>query len=157
MAKEIERKFIVDPKFIKSLDNGTNIKQGYLPSSNNTVVRIRITDKKAFLTIKGENKGAVRSEFEYSIPFSDANQILKELCEKPYIEKTRYIVNYSGVNWEVDVFEGDNEGLTIGEIEIETEDEYVDIPNWAVKEVTDDPKYFNSNLIKNPYKKWKNT
>ncbi len=154
MAKEIERKFIVNEDFLDSLDSGIKIRQGYLPSSNNTVVRIRVTNKEAFLTIKGENKGAVRSEFEYPIPFSDANQILDELCVRPFIEKTRYIVNYSGLMWEVDFFEGGNEGLIVAEIELDSEDQYVDTPIWAAKEVTDDPKYFNSNLIKNPYKKW---
>ncbi len=154
MGKEIERKFLVAKEFIKTLGIGEKIVQGYLPSANKTVVRIRTTDDKAFLTIKGENRGAVRSEFEYAIPQSDADQIIGELCERPFIEKTRHIVMHSESRWEIDVFEGDNAGLAIAEIELESENQNFDVPSWAIVEVTDDPKYYNSNLIKKPYKEW---
>jgi adenylate cyclase len=156
MGIEIERKFTVDPTLLR-LDKGTHIKQGYLPSANQTAMRIRIADQRAFLTIKGANKGAIRSEFEYPIPISDAHQIIDELCQRPFIEKKRYIVNVAGNQWEIDVFEGDNRGLVMAEIELESESQQVEIPSWAIKEVTGDPRYYNSNLIRNPYKDWIDT
>ena len=156
MAKEIELKFTVDVTLL-ALENGTRITQGYLPTTGKAAVRIRITDQSAFLTIKGENKGATRTEFEYPIPRVDARQLIEELCDRPLIEKIRYLVGVNGNTWEVDVFEGDNQGLIIAEIELDSEDQRVEIPPWAVKEVTGDPRYYNSNLIRHPYRDWKNT
>ncbi|MDA3895130.1 MAG: CYTH domain-containing protein [Desulfobacteraceae bacterium] len=154
MAKEIERKFTVDKSKWHPDDGGINIRQGYLPTSNKTAVRVRIAGDNAWLTIKGENKGAVRSEFEYPIPVTDAHQILDELCERPFIEKTRYLVSYSGVTWEVDVFEAENAGLIVAEIELASENEKIVLPPWVKLEVTDDPCYYNANLIRYPFKNW---
>ena len=154
MAKEIERKFTVDKNKWHPGDGGINIRQGYLPTSNKTAVRVRIAGDNAWLTIKGENKGAVRSEFEYPIPLTDAHQILDELCERPFIEKTRYLVSHAGAIWEVDVFEAENAGLVIAEIELASEHQEIVLPLWVVKEVTDDLKYYNANLIKFPFKSW---
>ncbi len=156
MGIEIERKFTVDPALLR-LENGTKIKQGYLPTTNKTAMRVRIADQHAFLTIKGTNQGATRSEFEYPIPLSDAHQIIEELCKRPFIEKTRYLQEYAGNQWEIDVFEGENQGLMMAEVELESEDQQVEIPPWAIREVTGDLRYYNSNLVRNPYKDWKDT
>ncbi len=157
MAKEIERKFIVDCNKWHPDDAGVRVRQGYLPTSHRTAVRVRISGDSAWLTIKGENKGAVRSEFEYSIPVADAHQILDELCERPFIEKTRYYVDHAGVTWEVDVFEKENAGLVIAEIELASENQEIELPPWVLTEVTDDPRYYNANLVKYPFKDWPET
>jgi adenylate cyclase len=154
MAKEIERKFIVDTNIWRPASPGDRIRQGYLPSSTKTVVRVRTSNDKAWLTVKGENKGMVRSEFEYPIPLADALLMLEELCVRPFIDKIRYSVNFRGEDWTVDVFEGDNAGLTIAEIEVASEDQNIILPPWAGAEVTDDPKYYNSSLITRPYCRW---
>jgi len=154
MAKEIERKFTVDIENWQPVDKGVQIRQGYLPTLGKTAVRVRISAESAWLTLKGQNKGPVRSEFEYPIPLADAQEMLDELCERPFIEKTRYIVNYAGATWEVDVFDGENEGLVIAEIELASENQTIDLPSWVTAEVTHDPKYYNANLIKFPFKNW---
>ena len=159
MPKEIERKFLIN-KIPKNL-TGNKIKQGYLQSEKHRTVRIRTVekpnnDKKAYLTIKGaSNKsGASRYEFETNIPYKEATYLLK-LCNKPLIEKTRYIYNKNDVVWEIDDFDGLNKGLLIAEIEIKNEQQSFKLPNFIVKEVTGDPKYYNSALQKHPYQKWK--
>lgn len=154
MALEIERKFLINKELI-IFENGINIKQGYIQTSNNTVVRVRVKGSKAFLTIKGENKGSTRLEFEYEIPLDEANEMLEKLCSKPIIDKTRYEIKHANHLWEVDVFYGDNEGLIIAEVELSSEDEKVILPSWIKKEVTSDTRYYNNQLIHNPYKLWK--
>lgn len=155
MAKEIERKFLVDMNKWKPEQKGTAIKQGFIPTVGHTAVRIRISGDEAYLTIKGKNTGSERSEFEYSIPVSDAEQMLQELCERPFIEKTRYRMNYSGNIWEVDVFHHDNEGLNVAEIELDSVGHKIDLPPWVSREVTDDPRYYNVNLVKHPFTLWR--
>lgn len=156
MAIEIERKFLVDASLLPKLVGGKKIKQGYLPSSNNTVTRIRLKGDKAFLTIKGENNaaGTSRLEFEYSIPPADAEQMIRELCQQPVVEKVRYEIPLGGHVCELDIFGGDNEGLLVAEIELASESEVFERPEWLTKEVTGDPKYYNSSLIKTPFKAW---
>lgn len=154
MAKEIERKFIVDTAKWHPEDDGIQVRQGYVPTSGKTAVRVRVSGNRAWLSIKGENTGAVRSEFEYPIPAEDAHQILDELCERPFIEKTRYYVDHAGMTWEVDVFGGENAGLVIAEIELASENQEITLPSWVADEVTDDPKYYNANLVKYPFKDW---
>ena len=154
MGKEIERKFLIDQSIIGDLKNGSQIKQGYISTTNNTVVRVRVADQKAYLTLKGENSGATRSEFEYEIPTNDAEEIILELCSGPIIDKTRYVQTYKGHTWEIDVFHGDNKGLVVAEVELENEDEHVEMPKWIQKEVTSDKRYYNSNLLNNPYNSW---
>ncbi len=153
MAQEIERKFLVDTTKLPPLPRPLIIKQGYIPAQNATV-RIRRTDDQAYLTIKGRATGLTRSEFEYPIPPSDAEAMLAELCEKPYIEKKRYLIKHQGHTWELDIFEGENEGLIIAEIELSSEDETFEKPEWVTQEVSDDPRYRNSYLIGHPYKTW---
>lgn len=126
-----------------------------MSSDKERVVRIRIIEDKAYITIKGLSIGATRSEFEYEIPLNDAAVILNELCKKPIIEKYRYRINFGNSIWEVDEFMGLNAGLIIAEIELEHENQTFDIPDWIGKEVTDDPRYYNSNLIRNPFTQWK--
>ena len=154
MGKEIERKFLVKNDSFRSLAKGTNYRQGYLNSAKERVVRVRIIDDKGFLTIKGITTGATRLEYEYEVPLKDADAMLNELCEKPLIEKNRYKIDYEGFVWEVDEFLGENQGLICAEVELETEDQSYEKPEWIGEEVTGDPKYFNSNLIHNPYKNW---
>ena len=152
MAKEIERKFLVKEETWRQA-KGTQYRQGYLNSAKERIVRVRTIDDKGYLTIKGLTVGASRMEFEYEIPRQDAETLL-DICEKPLIEKNRYKVAHGGFVWEVDEFFGENQGLIVAEIELESEDQYFSKPDWVGKEVTGDPRYFNSNLIKNPYTTW---
>jgi len=154
MGKEIERKFILKSDAWRSLAQGTKYRQGYLNSAKERIVRVRTIDDKGFLTIKGITIGATRMEYEYEIPEKDATAMLDELCEKPIIEKNRYKIDFAGFIWEVDEFFGDNQGLIVAEVELESEDQNFEKPEWIGDEVTGDPKYFNSNLILNPFIKW---
>ena len=154
MGVEIERKFLVDETKLPTLQNGYTIKQGYIQTVDHTTVRIRISGKEAFLTIKGKSEGATRLEFEYPIPVSDAQEMLTNLCHASRVEKTRYFVEHEGHTWEVDVFEGSNQGLLIAEIELESEAEVFSLPEWVSEEVTEDVRYFNANLVENPYTSW---
>ena len=144
MAKEIERKFLVNLDKIEELGQGHDIFQGFIPTTDNTVVRARITGHKAYLTLKGESSGISRSEFEYEIPLEDAKQIMAELCTGTVIEKTRYAISHSGHTWELDIFRGDNAGLVVAEIELSREDEQFDLPDWVAEEVTGQARYFNA-------------
>jgi len=154
MGIEIERKFLIDENKLPSLQNGYVIKQGYIQTVDHTTVRVRIRDKEAFLTIKGKSEGATRLEFEYPIPLHDANDVINKLCQKSLIDKTRYLVEHEGHTWEVDIFEGNNKGLIIAEIELKSENESFNLPSWVTEEVTNDIRYFNSNLITHPYIDW---
>ena len=154
MAKEIERKFLIDISGVESIGSGSRIKQGYISTTDNTAVRIRVSGTVAYLTLKGENQGATRPEFEYEIPIEDANEIIKELCSGPVIDKTRYLVEYGSHTWEIDVFHGDNDGLIVAEVELESETEEVDLPKWVINEVTGEVKYYNTSLLDNPFNKW---
>ena len=154
MALEIERKYLIDLGKISTLENGIRIKQGYLSTDKNAVVRVRVKNDKAYLTIKGANNGISRLEFEYEIPFDEANEMLDNLCKKPVIDKTRYIIKHDIHIWEIDVFYGDNEGLVVAEVELKDENEKINLPSWIKEEVTSDNRYFNSNLMKHPYKDW---
>lgn len=154
MGKEIERKFLVKNETYKKLCSGKLYKQGYLNSNPDRTVRIRIVDNKGFITIKDKGSNLSRSEFEYEIPYMEAEEILDNICEKPIIEKTRYFYNYMGHLWEIDEFHGENEGLVIAEIELSNEGESFTFPDWIGEEVTYDSRYFNSCLITNPYKSW---
>ena len=154
MGKEIERKFAVDTAAWKPQGAGTHFKQGYLNSQKERVVRVRIEGDRAKLTIKGPSVRVTRSEFEYTIPVEDAALLLDNLCEQPLIDKHRHKEVHGGKTWEIDVFHGDNEGLVVAEIELASEDEKFAAPAWAVREVSSDSRYFNSNLLKHPYKNW---
>lgn len=164
MGLEIERKFVVNEHFPYAGECGEKlpdsvekkyITQGYFKNGD---VRVRVLDRyysdSAFLTIKGERDGMMREEFEYSIPVSEAWRMIELFCED-VIQKTRYIIKEEGRTWEVDVFEEDNKGLILAEVELATGDEDVVLPYFVGKEVTDDNRYYNKNLAKNPYSKWR--
>jgi len=154
MAQEIERKFLIKNDSWRNLAQGIEYRQGYLSTAKERVVRVRTIADKGFLTIKGITTGISRSEFEYEIPTEDANLMLDNLCERPLIEKKRYKINYLGLVWEVDEFFGDNQGLILAEVELKNEEQVITLPEWIGEEVSGDPKYFNSNLIKNPFTTW---
>jgi len=153
MGKEIERKFLVRGEAWKALAAGVLFRQGYLNSAKERVVRVRTMGDAAALTVKGITVGATRLEFEYDVPFTDAEQLL-ELCEQPLVEKTRYKIPLDGLVWEIDEFHGVNRGLVVAECELQSEDQAIAKPDWVGEEVTGDPRYFNSNLITNPFTTW---
>ncbi len=154
MALEIERKYLVDLEKLGTLENGIRIKQAYLSTNKEAVVRVRVKNDKAYLTIKGSNIGVTRLEFEYEIPLDEANEMLDKLCQKPVIDKTRYLIDYENHTWELDIFYGDNEGLVVVEVELSSEDETIILPSWVKEEVSSDARYYNSNLMKHPFKDW---
>lgn len=153
MAKEIERKFLVSGDAWRALAAGVRYRQGYLSTVKERTVRVRTVDERGYLTVKGITVGASRLEFEYEIPTADAASLL-ELCEQPLVEKVRYKIPQDGVIWEVDEFEGVNRGLIVAECELQSEDQALTPPEWIGKEVTGDPRYFNSNLISHPFSMW---
>lgn len=128
--------------------------QGYLCSSGGNTVRVRLRDDKAYLTIKGPTSGLSRFEWEKEIPVDDARALMA-LCHGGLIDKTRYLVPFGNHTFEVDEFYGDNEGLTVAEVELASEDEAFDRPDWLGEEVSDDPRYRNSHLLTAPYQSWK--
>jgi CYTH domain-containing protein len=153
---EIERKFLVtNNDFLKETTSSSKLVQGYLNSDKERTVRIRIQEEKAFLTIKGKSSenGISRFEWEKEIKVHDA-ELLLQLCEKGIISKTRHYVVFEDFIVEVDVFDGENEGLIVAEIELKSEDQNVDLPNWIGTEVTGDKRYYNSYLSANSFKKW---
>jgi len=155
MAKEIERKFLVKGDEYKHLSKGVYYQQGYLSTIKERTVRIRIIEERGFITVKGISNGAVRAEYEYEIPVNDAREMLNGLCEKPTIEKYRYKVQQHNLTWEVDEFLGENTGLMIAEVELSSEDQVITKPEWIGEEITGDARYYNVNLIANPFSRWK--
>ena len=147
MGIEIERKFLVKDNSWRSVEDGITIRQGYLNSAKETTVRVRTMGDRGYLTIKGITLGASRTEYEYEIPYADAEAMLDELCEKPLIEKSRFKIIYKDLVWEVDEFFGENQGLIVAEVELKSEEQQFEKPDWVGEEVTGDPRYFNSNLI----------
>lgn len=152
MGVEIERKFLVQGEPWQGVP-GVAYRQGYLNRDKARTVRVRIAGEAAFLTIKGQSVGATRAEFEYPIPGDDAKALLA-LCDGSLIEKTRYLLDHAGTRWELDVFAGDNAGLVVAEVELESEDQVFARPDWLGEEVTQDVRYFNSNLAQHPYSRW---
>ena len=154
MAKEIERKFLVSTDNWKDNVSAVHVfRQGYLSYDSERTVRVRATEVNGYLTIKGITTGLTRDEFEYEIPLEDALALLV-LCERPAIEKKRYIVPHGAHAWEVDVFEGANAGLVVAEIELRSEDEVFERPTWLGEEVSGQRKYSNSALSLFPFKDW---
>jgi len=155
MAEEIERKFLVnDDSWREQVFRQSKMSQGYLNDTQQSSVRVRVAGDQGYLNIKSATLGVYRKEYEYAIPVEDANEILNELAQKPLIEKTRYYVKYAEHVWEVDVFEGDNAGLVVAEVELGSEDEPFERPPWIGEEVSGDPRYYNVCLAKHPYKSW---
>ena len=155
VAQEIERKFLVAGDFKSSATSFVRITQGYLNSAPERTVRVRVKGDKGFLTIKGRasDDGLTRFEWEKEIPVQEADELLK-LCEPGIIDKKRYLVEAGKHTYEVDEFYGDNEGLVVAEVELAAADELFVKPEWLGLEVTGDVRYYNSSLMKNPYKNW---
>jgi adenylate cyclase len=155
MAKEIERKFLVNGNAYRQLAQGVHYHQGYIPTVNGATVRVRIAGDRAMITLKGKAVGFSRDEYEYEVPVADATEMLQRLCVPPTIEKYRYTIAWhNGRKWEVDEFLGDNAGLVVAEIEVASEDEEFERPDWVGIEVTGDHRYYNSALCRKPYKEW---
>lgn len=153
---EIERKFLVSGDFYPEVFKSFRISQGYLCADPARTVRVRIRDDKGFLTVKGPSNetGVSRFEWEKEIPVEDASQLL-ELCLPARIDKTRHLVRYAGHVFEVDVFHAENEGLVLAEVELGSEDEAFERPDWLGPEVSGDPRYYNSYLAAHPFRSWK--
>ena len=154
MAVEIERKFLVQGDNWRGLAPGRHYRQGYLSTQAARTGRVRVVEDSGYLTIKGAITNATRTEFEYAIPVEDAHAMLDTLCERPLIEKTRYRIEHQGLVWEVDEFAGENAGLLLAEVELDAEDQAIALPDWIGEEVTGDPRYYNANLIANPFCQW---
>jgi adenylate cyclase len=155
MGIEIERKFLLAGEGWRGLGETVLLRQGYLSLDPARVVRVRIEGERAFLTIKGKSQGATRGEWEYPIPVPEAAELLDTLCQAPLIEKYRHRIAFGAHTWEIDEFLGANAGLVVAEIELSSETEAFDKPDWIGAEVTQDARYFNSNLIRHPYSAWK--
>lgn len=155
MATEIERKFlIVNDNWRKNINTSIHMIQGYMGSNEKCSIRIRVNGETANLNIKSKTIGIQRSEYDYPIPMDEAREMLESLCDKPLIEKTRYLVQHDRHQWEIDVFEGANEGLIVAELELESANESFTKPDWAGEDVSEDPRYYNICLVTNPYKNW---
>lgn len=154
MGVEIERKFLVAGDAWRALGKPVLLRQGYLSSDPDRTVRVRVEDGAGTMTIKGRSVGATRGEWEYPIPLADANDLLDRLCQQPLIEKYRSRIAFGGNVWEVDEFLGANAGLVVAEIELASEDQAFDKPDWIGEDVTHDRRYFNSSLIRHPFSGW---
>ena len=156
MKKEIERKFIVLDESYKTLGDYKHCIQGYIPSREEPLIRIRTIGKKSFITIKSDVNGITRIEYEYQIPNEDAKDLLELFCKHSIVEKNRYLIHYKSTLWEVDEFLGDNAGLVVAEVELISEDQSYESPNWLGEEISTNKKYYNYNLAFHPYKNWDN-
>ena len=154
MAIEIERKFLVKVDKLPRLENGLRITQAYIPTANGTTVRVRLAGEKAFLGVKTLASGFSRHEYEFPIPPEDAREMLREVCLAAAIEKQRFFIQQGQLTWEIDVFGGKNEGLIVAEIELQSEDQSVTLPDWIAEEVTLDPRFGNCSLSRDPYSTW---
>lgn len=155
MGVEIERKFVVARGWLPPTP-GTQFLQGYLASgTGGATVRVRVAGDAAFLTVKGPSDRGSRAEYEYQIPVEDAREMLATLASGRVIEKSRHLVDHAGHTWEVDVFHGENEGLVVAEVELDSPDEEVALPAWVRAEVTEDHRYANSYLSAHPFGEWR--
>ncbi|MEO5346393.1 MAG: CYTH domain-containing protein [Magnetococcus sp. YQC-9] len=154
MGKEIERRFLVKNDGWRGLGEGVEFQQGFLSTVKERVVRVRIAGEMATLTLKGISEGFSRLEFEYPIPKAEAQSILDNLCERPWIEKTRYRIPIGDLVWEVDEFRGANSGLIMAEVELTNENQLVELPDWIGREVSTDARFFNANLVHTPFSLW---
>lgn len=155
MPIEIERKFLLkDDSWRAEIESSTVFKQGYFGGGGKASLRVRIEGSQANLNIKGATIGVVRQEYEYPIPLAEAEELLVTLCEQPFIEKVRHITKYDGYEWEIDEFLGDNQGLIVAEIELQSEQDNIPLPTWIGEEVSHEEKYYNVALCNHPYKNW---
>ena len=154
MAIEIERKFLVKDKPFSIAKRSLKINQGYIINEKSKVIRVREKGDDYFLTIKGNNIGISRLEYDFPISKEDAKELIFHFCKTTLIEKTRHYIEHKGHTWEVDEFHGKNNGLIVAEIELESEDEKFEIPDWVGEEVTQDDRYYNMNLAIHPFTSW---
>lgn len=155
MPAEIERKFLVNNEnWRKKVCRQKKIVQGYLANTERGSIRVRVSGENAYLNIKSMTLGIQRTEFEYPIPLDDAYYMLENLCQQPVIEKTRYIVEQDQHLWEIDVFDGENSGLIVAEIELSSTEEDFHKPDWVGTEVSHDPRYYNVRLVYEPFSQW---
>ena len=154
MAIEIERKFLIKEKPFSIAKRSLKINQGYIINEKSKVIRVREKGDDYFLTIKGNNIGISRLEYDFPISKEDAKELIFHFCKTTLIEKTRHYIEHKGHTWEVDEFHGKNNGLIIAEIELESEDEKFEIPDWVGEEVTQDDRYYNMNLAIHPFTSW---
>lgn len=156
MSVEIERKYLVkNDKWRDMVKESQHITQGYIKADNATVrIRCYKDNHKAEITVKGKRDGISRLEFEYEIPYSDAREMQETLCDSPLVEKTRHLIKYKGMLWELDEFHGDNDGLFVAEIELLSEEQTYELPDWVGEDVSYDSRYRNSRLSVEPYKDW---
>ncbi len=155
MPQEIERKFLVTDDSWRADATGQTYYQGYIvTTAPGQSVRIRIAGNRAYLTIKGPATGLSRAEFEYEIPTDDAQEMLNTLCDRPFIEKIRYRLPIGSVVWEIDEFKGENAGLIVAEVELETAEQFFERPAWLGREVSGEVRYYNASLVRNPFSRW---
>lgn len=154
MGVEIERKFLVHPDKLPSPEWSTSIEQGYVADAAATV-RVRIEDERGFITLKGRPTGFSRPEFEYPVPLEDARAMLDVLCTSARIRKLRHRYQVGSRLWEVDVFADENEGLVVAEVELQSATEALELPDWVAREVSEDARFFNSSLIRHPFREWR--
>ena len=155
MAKEIERKFLVVGDSWRAQAVGQRYCQGYISTTRlGQTVRVRIAGEQGYLTLKGPTTGLTRTEFEYSIPLDDAKEMLKTMCDRPLIEKIRYRLPTGNLVWEIDEFSGENAGLIVAEVELTSESQKIDLPDWIGQEVSGDARYYNASLSSQPYSTW---
>ena len=154
MAIEIERKFLIKEKPFSIAKRSLKINQGYIINEKSKVIRVREKGDDYFLTIKGNNIGISRLEYDFPISKEDAKELIFHFCKTTLIEKTRHYIEHKGHTWEVDEFHGKNNGLIVAEIELESEDEKFEIPDWVGEEVTQDDRYYNINLAIHPFTSW---
>ena len=154
MAIEIERKFLVKEKPFSIAKRSLKINQGYIINEKSKVIRVREKGDDYFLTIKGNNIGISRLEYDFPISKEDAKELIFHFCKTTLIEKTRHYIEHKGHTWEVDEFHGKNNGLIVAEIELDSEDEKFEIPDWVGEEVTQDDRYYNMNLAIHPFTSW---
>lgn len=155
MPQEIERKYLVcSDRWRSQITRQSTIRQGYLCIEPARTVRVRLRDRTGFLTVKGQSTGIARAEYEYEIPPDEASELLDRLCLRPLIEKTRACVEFSGLTWEIDEFSGENAGLILAEVELESAAQAVVLPDWVGAEVSSDRRYFNAYLSQHPFSTW---
>lgn len=155
MPIEIERKFLLASQDWRAVAGaGVALAQGYLVSGRNCSIRVRIAGSEAHLNIKGPTAGIARAEYEYSIPLEEARELLRDMAARPLIEKTRYRVPVGRHCFEIDEFHGDNQGLVVAEVELDAEDDEFERPDWLGEEVSEDPRYLNTSLARNPWRNW---
>jgi len=154
MAVEIERKFkVVSDGWRAGVRASTLLRQGYLANTSRASIRVRIAGEQAWISVKAMTPGRARAEYEFGVPPADASEMLS-LCEGPLIEKWRHVVMHAGDFWEIDEFLGENAGLVIAELELDSEQQPFEHPAWLGAEITDDERYYNFRLAQQPYSRW---